>query len=265
VQCTYSFIGKHLDAKNCCICGQNNDYGWEYEIRNWKYWYSPSTFIHFSIICVHQFVWFVVKRKAATPIAKYEILSRPWFVCSFIANVVLNHIAPFHVIHECSLNSWLHLHNVTNTTYFKQVAKFELWQDFKKNVSFLQWHSIETFCSRCLPYPKVVTFHYRCKAWIKNMMTMFGWRWSQPLSKMLLVWTLEMFTTWVICFVCKLTMIASYVWVIVTRLFKMENQPTLQSLEFCWINFNYPEHWSDGMCISNKHYFHIHMEGVQMG
>ncbi len=74
--------------------------------------------IHFSVIYVHWFIWFVVNKRATSPTAKYHIMSRPWFIYSFIANVFSNHIAPFHIAHECSLVVESPLHNVANRTYF---------------------------------------------------------------------------------------------------------------------------------------------------
>jgi hypothetical protein len=74
--------------------------------------------IHFSIFYVHWFIWFVIKKRATSPTTKYHIMSRPWFICFFVANVFSNHIAPFHVAHKCSLVVESPLHNVINRTYF---------------------------------------------------------------------------------------------------------------------------------------------------
>jgi hypothetical protein len=105
-------------------------FGWKYKAQNWTYWNWPLSFRHFAIIHVHQFVWFVVKKRATSQVVEHHIGSSPWFVCSFIANTFSTHITPLHVTHTCSISNWLPLHNGSHTTYFKQVANFGLLRDY---------------------------------------------------------------------------------------------------------------------------------------
>jgi hypothetical protein len=67
---------------------------------------------------------------------------------------------------------------------------------------FYRWHSMKTFCLKCLSWPKTIIAHHRYKEWIESTMAMFGPRWSQPISRIILAWILGRFTAWVIYIVC---------------------------------------------------------------
>jgi hypothetical protein len=74
---------------------------------------------------------------------------------------------------------------------FELLTSYKIWTMTRLLFSvsfFYQWHSMKTFCLKCLPWPKIIISHHRNKEWIESTMAMSGLMWSQPISRIILAW-----------------------------------------------------------------------------
>ncbi len=75
-----------------------------------------------------------------------------------------------------------------------------------KKISFYWLLSMEMFFLNCHPCLRLHTCLHKCRAWIENMMAVFGAGWSQPISRIILGLISKKLVAWVTYGVCMMIM-----------------------------------------------------------